>query len=578
MPCKFAIVIILLFHLIQARLPSDLPGEEITNEYLNYSLKKDSTIQQSAPMYVRDSITWFDNVQKTWDAPTMINQMASDKSNIPLGKGGIFVPRLSSQSSEPDIEIIDAEGQVLASGEPGQTLAVEPGTYVLSLGSGSQRQKISKKIKVYESKTTPVFPTWSGLVIETIDTNATSFRGEYELVNISDFEPYGRGFGIDPDRGDMVNTWVLKPGTYKILGRGESFNTLVNFITVRLLPGELTKITLIQNPDNMKIISGGTVEIAPGKVISSDWKYGANIGMTLQFNGESNRLEKHENSVSSFLSTRVNFWLRYNRTPYEWESNLRLDEGFNLSDLDLSHLTTGPDELRIHSIFIWRFIPWFGPYSRAELRTNILPRRMTIDNSLYDQFCIVDNRNQFASFDSTNQIKKLSAPFSPLIFDFGCGANFDAVDTRIFELKVQIGAGSSFSRFPDRFVSINPDMIDSNSLSISNRQLVSRSMILKKEMKTKIFEFGPQTSFIVSIQLGRIGTAGAELKIFAPVAPEMRFTSPDFDFSGTLSWRLARAVTLDYEYDWQLKQPENYDARIDKSTHNIWLRFSYSSK
>ncbi|HEX2957064.1 MAG TPA: hypothetical protein VHO70_09525, partial [Chitinispirillaceae bacterium] len=331
---------LLVSSVIFADPPSDLPGEEITHEYLKYSIKKDSTLQKSAPLYTRDSSFWFETVQKTWDAPPIAEQMASDKANVPLGMGGIFVPRMTIRNTEPDIEIVDAEGLVHASGEPGETQAVEPGTYFVILGSGSQRQKIINKVKVEESKTIPVIPNWSGLVIETIDTNSTSFRGEYELVNITDFEPYGRGFGADPDRGDMANTWILKPGTYKILGRGESFNTLVNFITVRLLPGELTKVLLIQNPDNMKIISGGTVDITPGKAITSNWKYGTNIGMTLQFNGETNRLEIQKNSMSSFLSTRINFWLRFNQSPFEWESNVRLDEGFNLSDFDISHLTT----------------------------------------------------------------------------------------------------------------------------------------------------------------------------------------------------------------------------------------------
>lgn len=568
---------LLVLNVLFAELPSDLPGEEISNEYLNYSIKKDSILVKSVPVEVRDSSKWFETVQKTWDAPTLAEQMASVKSNVPLGKGGIFIPRLTIRGNEPDIEIVDAEGHLYTSGEPGETQTVEPGVYFVILGSGSQRQKIVNKVTIEESKTIPLVPTWSGLTIETIDTNSTPFRGEYELVNITDFDPYGRGFGADPDRGDMVNTWILKPGIYKILGRGESFNTLVNFITVRLLPGELTKVLLIQNPDNMKIISGGTVDITPGKAITSNWKYGTNIGMTLQFNGETNRLETHKNTISSFLSTRINFWLRFNKNPLEWESTIRLDEGFNLSDLNLSRLTTGPDELRLHSIFIWRFIPWFGPYSRAELRTNLLPRRISLDKAIYNQFCLVEDNNSFNSFDSVNQAIKLSSPFSPLTFDFGAGANFDALDSRFFELKVQLGAGSSFNRFPDRYISISANEVDTSSIDLQKRHLLENSIVLRREKKTRLFEFGPQTSLIGNIQLGRIGTAGAELQVFAPIAPEMRFTSPDFDFSATLSWRLTRAVTLDYEYDWQLKQPENLDARLDKSTHNIWLRFSFSS-
>ena len=319
------------------------------------------------------------------------------------------------------------------------------------------------------------------------------------------------------------------------------------------------------------------MDITPGKAITSNWKYGANIGMTLQFNGETNRLETHKNTISSFLSTRINFWLRFNKNPLVWESTIRLDEGFNLSDLSLARLTTGPDELRVHSIFIWRFIPWFGPYSRAELRTNLLPRRITLDKAIYNQFCLVDDNNSFNSFDSVNQAIKLSSPFSPLTFDFGAGANFDALNSRFFELKVQLGAGSSFNRFPDRYISINAHEVDTTSIDLEKRSLLDNSLVLRREKKTRLFEFGPQTSFIeISSWANRY--CRSRTTDICTIAPEMRFTSPDFDFSATLSWRLTRAVTLDYEYDWLLKQPENMDARIDKSTHNIWLRFSFSSK
>ena len=172
---------LLVLNILFAELPSDLPGEEISNEYLNYSIKKDSTLIKSVPMEARDSADWFTNVQKTWDAPPLVEQMASVKSNVPLGKGGIFIPRLTIRGNEPDFEIVDAEGHMHASGEPGETQTVEPGVYFIILGSGSQRQKIVKKVEIEESKTIPLIPTWSGLMIETIDTNSTPFRGEYEL-------------------------------------------------------------------------------------------------------------------------------------------------------------------------------------------------------------------------------------------------------------------------------------------------------------------------------------------------------------------------------------------------------------
>jgi hypothetical protein len=101
---------------------------------------------------------------------------------------------------------------------------------------------------------------------------------------------------------------------------------------------------------------------------------------------------------------------------------------------------------------------------------------------------------------------------------------------------------------------------------------------MQQKEKTTNVEFGPQAALSTSLHIGRFAIASAELKIFTPVVPEMRITRPDFDLQTTLSWRLSRYVTLDYDYRYILVQPDNIDARVNTSTHRIWLRFSYSSR
>ena len=555
-----------------AELPPDLPGEEITEEYLKWTIPVDSVKRPEIDSTDRTS-AWYDIVAKTWDTPPLAEQMASDRINIPLGKGGIFVPRYTEAKNEPDVEILDLDIHTVTSGETGRTFTVEPGSYLVMLGSGSHKQRIVKPITVEESKISPVMPDWAGLTIETVDTNLTTFRGEYELVRLDDFEPFGRGFGADISLGESVKTWILKPGTYKILGRGESYNTLKNFVTVRLLPGELVKFLLIQRPDNMAIISGGTVDITPGTKITSHWKYGGNIGGMLQFNGEIDRNEAHQEAISTIFSLSTSVWLLYNNQPHEWETMVRIDEGLSLSELDL---TSGVDDFRINSLYIWRFLSWFGPFGRAEVRTNLLPRRIRLEDYKKSEFCILENDSTITeeSFDTSKQVFQITPSFSPLTLDISGGANFDAVNTNYFELKVRLGVGSSFSSFPQRYQSIDPDEYSDSPYYLR----MQNSIVLQSQNKTSIFEFGPQGSISGNINIGRLGTAGAELKVFAPVAPEMRITKPDFDLSATISWRIARPVTLDYDYDYILKQPEDVDARVKKSTHRVWLRFAYSSR
>jgi hypothetical protein len=558
-----------------AELPAELPGEEVTQEYMRWVLPKDTALV-STDTKTPISAPWYDKAAKTWDAPPLSEQMSSDRTNIPLGKGGIFIPRFSDLYRTPEIEILDANGEVLQTGIPGKMFSVEPGTYFVVLGSGSHRQRIVRQVVVEESKATPVLPDWCGLTIETLDSNSVPFRGEYEIVRIDEFEPYGRGFGADPTIGEVLTTWFLKPGTYKIFGRGQSFNTLKNFVTVRLLPGEYTKFLLIQRPEDFTILGGGNIELTPGTKLKSHWRYGSNIGGTIFFSGKTDKKETSSNAMNLNLNLRTNHSLTYNNPPYEWKSDLLIDEGISVSDLnfftnlDFKELLNATDELRMTSLYIWRVLSWFGPYGRAEISTNLFPRRYKRDESKFKLFYILpsDSTKENGIIDSSSTIK-LTNSFSPLIFEVGGGANFDAIRTRAFQTKIRLGVGSTFGNFPEKYEIVSNGRTDSSLLS---------AIILRKKDKTTNLEFGPQAAINVNLHIGRFATASSELKVFTPVVPEMRVTRPDFDLNATLSWRLSRYITLDYDYRYILLQPEMADAQVNTSTHRIWLRFSYSSR
>jgi len=233
------VFIILAIQYSYSELPPDLPGEEMTQDYIWSTIPRDIPVKNQTADTANSEANGIVKIEKTWDAPSISEQISASRTTVPMGKGGILIPRFTDRGNEPDVEVIDPEGVSIGTTRPGNIITVEPGTYFVIMGSGSHQQKIVRKVTVQESQVTPVFPDWSTLTIETVDTNSTPFRGEYELVRIDEFEPLGRGYGADPNTGEAVNGWVLKPGTYKILGRGESYNTLKNFITVRLLPAGL---------------------------------------------------------------------------------------------------------------------------------------------------------------------------------------------------------------------------------------------------------------------------------------------------------------------------------------------------
>jgi hypothetical protein len=571
----------MLLSAVFAELPPDLPGDEISHEQIDWSLPRDTAKQALNITAQGTGLPWLDKAQKTWDAPPLAEQMAGVDNFIPIGKGGIFIPRLSSEGSSPDINIRDAKGRLVASGNAGTTFRVEPGTYKVLIGSGTHNQRMVRTVSVEEGKTIPVIPDWTSLTIETVDSMAIPFRGEYELVRIDEFETYGRGFGANPDLGEVVKTWVLKPGTYKILGVGQGFNSLTNFVTVRLVPGELCKVLLVQDSVTFRILGGGTVEVTPRSRLTSHWKYGANIGGNIKFNSEIDRSAK-DTSASTLFGLLSTIWLTYARDPTEWQTRVRLDEGFNFSGLNFGDPITDADDFLFNSLLIWRILNWFGPYARAELRTTFLPRQ-SIRDERNPSFCILDP-DYYADapiplFDSSRSFRS-DPSFSPTIVDAGIGANADVFNFPFLETRLRAGFGSSYSYLPKRYAITDSTKVKWHDSLMRDRymQQVNRSLILHTEKATTDFGFGPQASISGMLRIGRMITTDAELKFFAPVAPEQRLTRPDFDIIANVSWRLSRWITLDYTYIYLLKQPDNIEARIDKSTHGIWLRFSYTSR
>ncbi|NLD93533.1 MAG: hypothetical protein GX639_12795 [Fibrobacter sp.] len=578
--CLVILPVLLLCHTLRAELPPALPGEEITDHVLRKTLVQD-TIRKGAKDTLRSVTLWYDKAASTWDAPSLTDQMSKDNTIVPMGKGGIFIPRMTQLHKEPDIEILDSMGVSVGGGETGVTYPLEPGSYYVMLGSGTHKQRIVRKVEVVEFRTMPVIPHWAGLIIETIDTNAASIKGEYELVRIDGFESFGRGYGADVSLGETVKTWILKPGLYKILGRGESYNTLKNFITVRLMPGELSRIVLIQRPEDLVILGGGNVDVASGRKITSNWKFGGSVGGNIQFVNNVDKKDDRKSDYSSLLNLNSSTWIRYHKNPLEWETTISLNEGFNVvkqaSSSSSWSIMSATDDFKVRTLFIWRFFQWLGPYGSVEAKTNLLTKDIRRgDKELF--LILTDDSVRTTTEIDSSAVHRLNPSFSPVTFDVGGGVNIDALNLNLMDIAIRLGAGSSYSGFPEKYTEISGSKINYDTSDRAVARLIDKSVLLRYEKKTEIFELGPLGQISANLRVGRFGTAGAELKVFVPLYPENRLTKPDFNINTILSWQIARGVTLDYEFSYVLKQPTNKDAVVDLATNTVLLRFSFSSR
>jgi hypothetical protein len=565
--------------------PPVLPGAEITGE-VSSSIRPD-TAGYKAPASSPYAPEWYIEAAKTWDAPPLSRQLDEDETPIPIGKGAVFISRLSDPTLEPDVQIADSSGRVIMSGKPGRKFFLVPGTYSISMGNGSVRQRITKWVTVDEGKVIPLYPTWAGLAVDVVSESNIPFRGSYELARIDEFEPFGRTYSRDPNQGERIKTWILKPGLYKLFGVGETYNTVNSYVTVRLLPGELVHFTVVQDSVTGKIISGGvTYSGEASRSITSYWKYGLDIGGSILFNTSN---DTNNSAIVSITNLRVN----HTRSKGEWDTKFFFDEELNFSDFNISQINNTSDDFRIYSLYVWRLMHWFGPYGRMQFETSFFPVYDRFqESSQLHLFLQTRSDSTIESADSASKSLRLKPSLSPMSVDLGVGANVDAITAEDFDMKFKLGFGYSqrntWNQERDmaqdttavKTLEDNPTSIfDSVQLNSLLSRYKANFKIVQRQSNNTVRSYGPETSINASARVGRWITAEGEVIVLFPIGPILQEHSirPNYRVNTIISWRIAKAVTLDYLYMYQYSQPLKTDVKVDLSQHRVWLRYSFNS-
>jgi hypothetical protein len=570
-----------------AEAPPTLPGEEITGE-ASVNLVRDTALRR-VPVTSPYAPEWYVEAVKTWDAPPMTQQLDEDETPIPIGKGAVFIPRMSDPSLEPDVQIADSLGKVVLSGNPGKKFCLIPGTYSVHLGSGSTKQRIVKWVVVDEGKTTLLFPTWTGLQVDVVNESNIPFRGSYEMVRLDEFEPFGRTYGRDPNLGERVKTWVLNPGLYKIFGTGGSYNAVSSFVTVRLLPGELSHFSVVEDSVTGKITSGGVTNVGgASRKITSHWKYGLDLGGSILFN----TYNDSNNSAIVFLT---NVRVNHTRGNGEWDTKFFFDEELNFTNFIISDIKNTADDFRVYSLYVWRFLHWLGPYGRMQFETNFFPKYDRFDEKSQPHHLLLLTRpdSSIVGVDSTSKSKMIKPSFSPLDIQLGVGVNVDAITSGLFDMKVKLGFGYSQHNIWNQYQEVDTNAAKSKG-SISTSLLLKDTLdalrarfhdatstykVIQQVSDNNIISYGPETSINATLRLGRVITADGEVIVQFPIIPVIKEHAlrPTFWVNTTVSWRIAQSVTLDYLYTYQFSQPLSTDPKVDLSQHRIWLRFSFNT-
>ena len=337
---------------------------------------------------------------------------------LPAGMGGLLVPCMTDPDAEPGVRVL-RDGHPVATGPTGTRLAVPPGVYTVHVGSAGLAARTGE-ITVTAGQTTLVPPQWAGLRVQVLDANGVAVRGAYELVRLPERRQVGIGFGAQTELGQRLQTWILAPGLYMLLRRGESYLARENFFTVKLSEGAVEHLVLVIDPEDGSFRGAGDASGVAGaqgagdEPLAMNWVIGAEASLDVRRNvpGTSDTLELGPGLYTDFLLT-------YGAEPHFVYARAKIDEKF--SQEDWGRFEKEMDEARLDAFYAYELKPWFGPYVRGGLETSFFPSYLYFD----ERTVVVDAEDPTRQLGSRSVFRIAQAGY-PLTVKGGAGARFDA--------------------------------------------------------------------------------------------------------------------------------------------------------
>lgn len=498
-----------------------------------------------------------------WLAPAPAVQAAAATTAIPPGAGAILVPAMSAGDSEPQALVFRGDEQV-ASGPNGARIVVEPGAYLVRVGSGPTSQMVSLPVDVQAGATTVVPVRWGGLRIEVVDESNLPHRGVYELIRVADRQPYTVGFGADTLQGERVLTLLMAPGLYRIVQSGSTYRARTDYATVLVPEGGLVHYRLVINPASGQFRGAGVVtpdELGIVPDVSSWeapevslWNRRYTIGMSAPFASTRNVIGA-SNETTFGTDLFFDNYLTYQRDRHLFSSVLELEAGFQRVKPEASPATPWQkthDRLRIDVLYSRFLNARVGPYARFGLRSSLFESNTLVTEDTLISRRFLDGRRELALVPA-NSTFPTSDAFSPPEYREGVGLNTRLVRGQAVRLDWRVGAGFRQNRFAGAF------FLDDDETTPE----------LEYAEATNFNEEGLETTLIATVRY-RFLLYNTNLDLFS----DFSASEPAIDWRSTLSWRLTADLSLDYKVD-LLRLPRVSD--MNQVAQRVLFRYSIGS-
>lgn len=474
----------------------------------------------------------------TWLSATPRQQIIDESIDDQLGMGRLFVPVMSVSEWEPLLRIYNsADRTVIDDYRPGTSIFLKPGKYTLLFGSSDDPlDMVQKHFTINMHQTTIIEPDWSGLIVSFINDNMEFVRVGYETLHFDTGISVGTKYSREESAyDDMNSTWILPPGKYKLVKQGEPFNTIVNFTTFELKPGELKEMTVVIN-DAGQFMGSGEIGILENMGMKKkDWYDILNLKGSFTVYSH-NKDDPEENTTDIIAQMKVDNKIIYDSKPYYLSLRQYLQEELTKTGTSES-FRVSLDEFSLINTGIYYFTNIFGFFAELNFSTKIF------STNYYDidrDVLTIDRNDNTTLFNGLNKFRT-SETFTPIRFEERFGLNFTFIKTSYSNLYLRTGLG---------FVQTLNDNV--YSLTSSTSSLYTFSEEEDRFEKGIIFTAG--SDFNLTNNITYISTAN----FFYNLDKDRNY---NLKWDNDINFRIFRFVSLDYSfiltYDYD-KLKENY--------------------
>lgn len=190
-----------------------------------------------------------------WTAPPPEVQVLMDRTVVPSNQGALFVPSISGAEREPKVILVDG-GAVLEI-PVGQRVALDPGDYVVLVGSADPAIAAGVPVRVIAGQTAVVPVRWGALRVEVVDRDLIRHDGPYELVHVATGQVVELPERLQTDAG--VSTYLLAPGLYRVTEPGAKKLDDPDFMTVYVPASAEVNLRVFMDRRSGTLRGGGVI-------------------------------------------------------------------------------------------------------------------------------------------------------------------------------------------------------------------------------------------------------------------------------------------------------------------------------